>query len=182
MNASPPTPPPAPQPRVSLPQSLVLRWSNLSTMGVVVTRLEVALAVMFLYAAKQKVWTIGTAQNFSDSVKAFKVPVGGDLGIRLATSITPWVEIVASVLLLLGIWSRAAASVLSLMLVAFIALIAQAIYFQYDLECGCFGDLSPFCPKKLGWCNIVQNSVMLAMGLVVAMTPRDKLARSARLV
>lgn len=161
--------------------SLVVRWSNLTPLGVVVTRSEVALAALFLYAAKQKLWNQGSPQNFSDSVRAFKV-TSSDFAVRLATSVTPWVEVVAAVLLILGIWSRAAASVLSLMLVAFIIMISRAILNGYDLECGCFGDLSPFCPQKIGSCNIIQNGVLLAIGLLIALTPRDKLARSARAV
>ena len=160
--------------------SFITRWANLSPIGVVVTRCEVLLAALFLIAAKEKLGEVNSPQIFSNSVKAFKVGIGGDLGVKLATSVTPWVEVTASLLLLLGIWSRAAASVLSLMLVMFIVLIVRAIVNGYDLECGCFGKLSPFCPAKVSWCNVVQNSIMLAAALIVAATPRSMLARSAR--
>lgn len=159
--------------------TFVTRWSNLTPLGVLVTRCEVGLAALFLFAAYHKLWGEGAAQNFSDSVKAFKV-VSDDLAIRAATSITPWVEVVASVLLLFGAWSRAAASVLAVLLVAFIAMITNAILQNYDLECGCFGDLSPFCPKKVGWCNVYQNIVLLGMSLIVALTPRSRLARTVQ--
>lgn len=156
----------------------ITRWSNLTPLGVLVTRCEVALAALFLFAAYHKLWDPGDPQNFSASVRAFKV-TDGDLPIRLATSVTPWVEVVASVALLLGIWSRAAATVLGLMLIGFIALITRAILNGYDLECGCFGDLSPFCDKKVGWCNVRQNVILLAMAAVIALVPRSKLARTA---
>lgn len=157
--------------------TFITRWSGLTPLGVLVTRCEIALAGLFLFAAYHKLWDPGDPQNFSASVRAFRV-TDAELPIRLATSVTPWVEVVASVALLLGIWSRAAATVLGLMLVGFIVIISRAITNGYDLECGCFGDLSPFCPKKVGWCNVRQNVVLLAMALVVALVPRTKLART----
>ena len=158
---------------------LVSRWTNLTPLGVVITRCEVALAGMFLYAAYQKLFNGENAQPlFSKSVKAFEVLP--DMAVPFVTSVTPWIEIVAAGLLLLGIWSRASAAVLSLLLVGFIALIAQALLRGLNVECGCFGDLSPFCPKKVGMCNIVQNAIMLAAGLLITLTPRHLLARTGR--
>jgi uncharacterized membrane protein YphA (DoxX/SURF4 family) len=147
-------------------------------LGVLVSRCEVALAALFLYAAYQKLGHVNSPQIFSDSVRAFRVDVMGDIGVRMATAFTPWIEVVAGVLLLLGIWTRAAAAVLNIMLVMFIVLILRAIQNGYDLECGCFGDLSPFCPKKVGYCNVVQNGVLLAMGLLVMLTPRSRMVRA----
>lgn len=161
--------------------NFITRWSNLTPLGVLVTRCEMVVAGLFLFAAYHKLWGQGAAQNFSDSVRAFKViPDNFTFGVRLATSVTPWIEVVAAVLLLIGVWSRAAATVMAILLVAFIAMITNAILQGYDLECGCFGDLSPFCPKRVGWCNVVQNVVLLGMSLIVALTPRSKLARTAQ--
>lgn len=167
-------------------QSFITRWSNLTPLGVLVTRCEVVLAGLFLYAAYQKLFNgVNAPKLFSSSVQAFKVLPSaqsgfGDIATRLATSVTPWVEVVAGILLLLGVWARAAASVFALLLVAFIVLIGQALIRGLDVECGCFGDLSPFCKAKVGMCNIVQNSIMLAGALIIALTPRTMLARSAR--
>lgn len=164
--------------------AFITRWSNLTPMGVLITRLEVALAGLFLFAAYHKIGEQNSPTVFANSVKAFKVfdtsAASGELGVRLATSVTPWVEAVAAALLLLGIWARAAASVLALMLVVFIALIYRAIVNELDLKCGCFGEMSPFCSEKVGWCNIIQNTIMLAAALLIALTPRSMLARTAR--
>ncbi|MCC6322192.1 MAG: DoxX family protein [Phycisphaerales bacterium] len=169
---------------MNMTNTFITRWSNLTPIGVVVTRCEVLVAALFLVAAKEKLLGAKAPELFANSVKAFKMfdPESGigELGVRFSTSVTPWIEFVAALLLLLGIWSRAAAAVLSIMLVAFIAIILRAINNGYDLHCGCFGKLSPFCPEKVGWCNIVQNSVMLAGSLIVALTPRSMLARAAR--
>jgi uncharacterized membrane protein YphA (DoxX/SURF4 family) len=147
--------------------------------GWLVMFFRVAIAGLFLFAAYHKLWGEQAPQVFSDSVRAFRVS-SSEFSVRMATSVTPWVEVVASIcLLLIATWSRAAAIILSLMLVMFIALISRAIINGYDLECGCFGDLSPFCPKKVSSCNIVQNVILLAMSLTVALTPRHRLVRAA---
>lgn len=179
--AHPSPPPAAPAPQRPHSNVIVARWSNLTPLGVLVTRCEVAVAALFLFAAYHKLWGEQALQLFSQSVRAFQV-TDSAFANQMATAVTPWVEVVAAVCLLLGVWSRAAATVLCLMLVMFIVLILRAITNGYDLECGCFGDLSPFCPKRVGYCNVVQNSILLAFGLIIALTPRSRLARSARAV
>lgn len=157
----------------------VWHTAGLSWLGVVVTRCEVGLAALFLWAAYNKLFISANApQVFSASVEGFKLGLP-EVGVRLATSVTPWVEVIAGVLLLLGVWSRAAAWVLAALLVAFIGLIGSALLRGLDLHCGCFGKLSPFCdPNQIGPCNIYQNLILLAMALVIAVTPRHRLVRA----
>src|SRR5207249_4362814 len=113
------------------------------------------LGFMFLFAAYNKLYGANATQLFSASVQAFKTGMP-DWAVRLTTGVTPWVEVIAGVLLLLGVWTRAAATVLSGLLIVFIILIVQAIGRGLDLECGCFGKLSPFCPPRVGLCNLIQ--------------------------
>lgn len=149
---------------------------KLNALGWLVLAFRIAVAALFLFAAYHKLWGIQAPQVFSDSVRAFRV-TDDQFMLRLATSVTPWVEVVASIALLVAAWSRAAAATLGLMLIMFTALIVRAISNGYDLECGCFGDLSPFCPKKVSWCNVVQNVVLLAMTAVITLIPRSWLVR-----
>lgn len=143
-------------------------------LGVVIWLCELGLAGLFLLAAYNKLMPPNGPQLFSASVQAFKLPLP-DFMTRLATSATPWVELIAAVLLLRGVWSRAAATILALLLVLFIVLIAQALGRGLNVECGCFGKLSPFCSGPLGACNLVQNTVMLGAALLIALTPRHRL-------
>lgn len=142
----------------------------------IVLLLRLGLGALFLLAAYQKLF-VAKPQIFSASVTAFHVFDHLSPGARAwmtnaATYMTPWTEIVAGLALVLGIWTRAAAAVLGALLVLFIALIARAMYIGLELECGCFGKLSPFCTGKIGWCNIIQNSVMLGAVLVIVFAPR----------
>jgi uncharacterized membrane protein YphA (DoxX/SURF4 family) len=153
--------------------------ARLSPLGVLVTRCEVVLGGLFLFAAYNKLWHANDPQLFSASVQAFiHNPDFPPVLVRLATGVTPWVEVVAGVLLILGLWSRAAAAVLAGLLVLFIGLIAQAMLRGLELDCGCFGKLSPFCPPKVSACNVYQNVILLAMALVIALTPRHRLVRA----
>jgi uncharacterized membrane protein YphA (DoxX/SURF4 family) len=158
--------------------------SRITPIGVIVTHSQALLAGLFLFAAFNKLAGANGPQLFSGSIQAFfKLKDGSvaapDWFVKLSTGIVPWVEVVAALLLLCGVWARAAATILSILLITFIVLILQAIARDLDLHCGCFGKLSPFCPEKVGYCNIVQNTIMLAMALLIACTPRQKLTKPA---
>ena len=64
---------------------------------------------------------------------------------------------------------------IGVLLAVFIALIGSVIARELNVECGCFGKLSPFCPKKVGMCNIIQNGVMLAGAVYLTITPKTGL-------
>ncbi|MGE3108185.1 MAG: DoxX family protein [Phycisphaerales bacterium] len=132
--------------------------------------LRLALGGLFLFAAYNKLLVENGPQVFSASVKAFKVidPEGAPALFQLAVYATPWIEIVAGISLVIGFWTRAAAGVLAAMLVVFIALITSVLMRGLDTKCGCFGKLSPFCGEQVGVCNIVQNTILMAMALTIA--------------
>lgn len=165
------------------------RGPRISPLGVLITHGRALLAGLFLLAAYNKLAGTNGPQLFSGSVQAFfklKDAAPGapsnaapDWFVRLSTGVVPWTEVIAATLLLCGVWTRAAASVLALLLLAFIVLIVQAIARDLDLHCGCFGKLSPFCPDRVGPCNIVQNAIMLAIALIIIVTPPHKLTRPA---
>lgn len=148
---------------------------GLSFVGMIVTRCEVVLAALFLWAAFNKLRPPNGPDLFSDSIKAFKLNLP-DWLTRFSVGTVPWVELLAGIALILGFWSRAAATVFALLLVVFLVLIIQALARGLNVECGCFGKLSPFCPPTIGTCNIIQNSILLLIALIIALTPRHKLA------
>ena len=148
------------------------------TYAAVCVVLRLVLGGLFLYAAYNKMFIKNGPQLFSQSIEAFKVfdPKSQESLIQLATFVVPWIEIVAGFALVIGFWTRAAAGVLGALLVGFIYLIVQALTRHLNIECGCFGKISPFCPKKIGACNIVQNSIMLLTAMVIIGCPRHILA------
>jgi uncharacterized membrane protein YphA (DoxX/SURF4 family) len=137
-----------------------------------------AVGGLFLVAAFNKLFIANGPQLFSEAVKAFKFfdPKSQESLIQLTTFIVPWTELIAGIALIIGFWTRAAAGVLGALLVVFIYLLLHAMRINPNMECGCFGKLSPFCPKKIGWCNIIQNSFMLVSALAIIACPRHILA------
>lgn len=79
----------------------------------------------------------------------------------LIALILPWVEILCGLLLVLGIWSRAAALMISGLLLAFLFLLVVTIIRGIDVTCGCFGALSHTVDYRL----ILLDSFLLFLSL-----------------
>jgi uncharacterized membrane protein YphA (DoxX/SURF4 family) len=67
------------------------------------------------------------------------------------------VEILSSALMVVGVWVRASAAIVALMLVAFIVALSQALLRGIDLRCGCFGGT-----ELASWWTVARDVVMLA--------------------
>ena len=61
------------------------------------------------------------------------------LGVELVAGVLPWLEIVIGLLLLAGIATRAVAVVSAVLLLGFMAGVAQAWTRGLSIDCGCFG-------------------------------------------
>lgn len=137
--------------------------------------LRVALGALFLFAAYAK-WA--DPQKFVFAVKGFRI-LPDHLAV-LATYAVPWTEAIASVLLILGLWSRAAAWTVALMLAGFTAGMISVIARGIDVKCTCFGGFEVLCHGSVGWCNIGQNAVLLAVALLLALKGGGLLAADRR--
>lgn len=132
--------------------------------AIVLVVLRLLLAALFAYAAVLK---LKNPQAFAYSVKAFDILP--DHLAQLATFAVPWTEIVIAACLIVGFWTRAAAALLVVVLVVFIVAIVSVLTRGLSVSCGCFGEAAKgICGDKLGWCNVVQNSVLLALSMTVA--------------
>ena len=117
---------------------------------------------VFIFAGLIK---IADPAEVARSIQAFGV-VENDSLISLAAYVMPWTEILAGLLLVAGLFTRAAATVILLMLAGFVALILNAINQGKELSCGCFGKIELFCDGPLGWCNVYQDAVFAALALM----------------
>ena len=82
----------------------------------------------------------------------------------------PWVELIAGVLLMTGLWRREAAAVTAVMLALFVAAVASTLARGIDIQnCGCFAlDASG---RAAGWKLIAGDLGLLTLALVVAFVP-----------
>ncbi|MEZ6242208.1 MAG: DoxX family protein [Phycisphaerales bacterium] len=152
-----------------------LRWIESI---VLLAPLRLALGAIFLFAAWVKLFskpvtnTIidSPAQAFAESIKAFKIiPVdGGEQVIKLLTFSIPWAEAICGVLLILGLWTRAAATLLSAQLFLFTIAIVSVIARKMEVSCGCFGEYDWPCTGPMGWCHVWRDLALLAVALLLA--------------
>jgi uncharacterized membrane protein YphA (DoxX/SURF4 family) len=80
----------------------------------------------------------------------------------------PWIEVLCGLLLVLGIWVRAASLLLSGLLLAFLILIVTTIVRGIDVACGCFGSLSHTVDYKL----LLLDSALLFLSLNIFFSRR----------
>ena len=147
----------------------MMRWTVLAC--------RLVLGALFLWAAVTK---LPDMNAFAQDVANYRL-LPGSLVPFAAVSVVG-VEIVAGLALVTGIGARAAAVLVSALLVAFVAFLAQALLRGIDLRCGCFGGDEP-----ASWWTVARDVVMLTAALLVAVTPgmrqsaaRQPVARAAR--
>lgn len=134
-------------------------------LGWLTTPLRLILGGLFIFAGVMK---LRDPQSFAFSVMAFDLfPSHADHAAKLAAFVVPWTEVLAGALLVVGLWSRAAALVIALMLAAFIAGIASVLYRGLNVTCGCFGKFEVPCTGPIGTCHLVRNSIMLVAALLI---------------
>lgn len=122
---------------------------------------------LFALAAFKK---LQDPQSFAEAIKGFKVVDPATHGHLIVTGAftMPWVEMVAAVLLILGLWTRAAGVTVVLALGGFIAALISVIARGLDANCSCFGDLSLFCGSEVGWCQVARNLILILPALYLA--------------
>lgn len=130
---------------------------------------RIAIAALFLFAAWQKLFAPESGpQKFALAINSFRILP--EHLVYLATGVIPWLEVLCAVLVLVGVWTRAAATVLTLLLVGFTAGVISVLLRKMSLTCGCFGNLTLICPKGvMGWCKVFENTVILVPCLLVAL-------------
>lgn len=127
-----------------------------------------AIAGLFLFAAYQKLFAPDSGpQKFALAIHSFKVLP--DHLVLLATGAIPWLEVICGILLLCGVWTRAAATLLALLLIGFTAAVISVLARGLPVSCGCFGNLTLLCSKDVMTnCKVLENALILLPTLLVA--------------
>jgi putative oxidoreductase len=96
-------------------------------------RVQIALGAIFLVAALPK---IADPPSFAHMIYNYRL-VPGSL-VNAMALVMPWIEILAGLALILGVWRREAATLIGLLLLVFIAAIGFNLSRGHAVDCGCF--------------------------------------------
>jgi hypothetical protein len=96
-------------------------------------RVQIALGAIFIAAALPK---IADPPSFAHMIYNYRVLPGGL--INLSALVMPWVELLAGLALILGVWVRPARWIVTLLLATFMIAITINLLRGNAIDCGCF--------------------------------------------
>lgn len=129
--------------------------------------LRLFLGGLFLYAAWDKILHPAA---FSETVMNYKM-LPRQL-VHLFSLWLPWVELLVALLILAGIWARAAAILMSAMMGMFLVAILQAVLRGINIHCGCFTQGGQ-ATDPVSFLTILRDAFFLVATLASAWIERD---------
>ena len=112
---------------------------------------------------------------FAATIANFRMlpPVGNQF---LAVAL-PWCELSTGLLLIAGVWTRAAGITATLLFLAFGIAVSAALFRSLDIECGCFGTATG---ARLGWTTLaIDVSGLIASVLAIVSSDEPAIERVA---
>jgi uncharacterized membrane protein YphA (DoxX/SURF4 family) len=96
-------------------------------------RVQIALGAIFIVAALPK---ITDPPSFAHMIYNYRIVPGGL--INLSALVMPWVEVLAGLALVLGVWVKPARSIAALLLLVFMIAVSVNLARGNAIDCGCF--------------------------------------------
>ena len=134
-------------------------------------RVQIALGAIFIAAALPK---IADPPSFAHMIYNYRILPGGL--INISALVMPWVEILAGLALVIGVWVKPARWIITLMLVTFMIAIAINLGRDNAIDCGCFdtsaANKTPEERIKDMWIVLIRDAGMLLMCAQMAWAER----------
>lgn len=89
--------------------------------------------------------------------------------------VLPWIEVIAGLLLVVGLRARAAALLVALMMLSFMVALAHALHLGLDMACGCFASSAAVEEDPISWRTVVRDAGWLVLALYVLCLDRAPL-------
>jgi uncharacterized membrane protein YphA (DoxX/SURF4 family) len=127
---------------------------------------RLVLGVIFIYASLDK---IQQPADFARAIQNYQmIPV---ILTNLAAIILPWLELFCGVLLIIGLFLRAAAGIIVSLSLLFIIAMATALIRGLQIDCGCYGMESQISSGR-----IFEDIGLFVMALYVTFFPGSKVS------
>jgi len=130
---------------------------------------RVYLGSVFIMAAWGK---IADPYEFAVSIATYQMLP--DSLVNPMAILLPWVELIAGVLLIAGLWTRAQAMLINAMLVMFLVAIVWALAHDLKMQCGCFA--SEEAEADISWATVARDGAWLGLGVFVYFANRGRFA------
>ncbi len=89
-------------------------------------------------------------------------------GVNMWSLFLPWAELIAGLFLILGIRTRASATVIGGMNIIFIIGLVNALFLGLPINCGCVGEVG----EPVTWLKVLKNMGMLVMAMQIFLYDR----------
>ena len=120
---------------------------------------RILLGAIFIYAGVSKILN---PDQFAQAVMNYRiVPL---VSVNLFAIVLPWLELVAGILLLAGLFSGGSIVMITLLMALFLGAIGSALLRGLDISCGCF---SPDGVYKITILYFIRDLVLFALALQV---------------
>jgi uncharacterized membrane protein YphA (DoxX/SURF4 family) len=127
--------------------------------------IRLALGGVFVYAGAVKVIE---PVSFAGSIAAYKLlPYFGNF---LVAAVLPWLEVICGLLLIVGCRLKAAALIIILLNLVFMAALTAAIVRGLDIDCGCFRQGGA---KSSPWLALLRDALFLLAAIYTVRTARQ---------
>lgn len=127
------------------------------------------LGLVFIYAGIHK---IADPAAFSEAIYNYKL--FPEILINPLAVWLPWLELLAGLSLIIGIWIKGGALILSALSFAFAVAVGTALFRGLDISCGCFSLAEA--GERIQWTYIAQDLGLFIIGLQVLIFDQAKFA------